>query len=76
MKPTTARATMPISAADEGNTPQAKPRPATSKPKKSRKKKSAVEPMSGWGCLWRSVVVTLVLFAAYVFLGLLLESLQ
>ena len=32
--------------------------------------------MSAWGCLGRTIVFTLVLFAAYVFFGLLLEALQ
>lgn len=76
MKPTTDKVTMPISAASEGNTPPAaKPRPVSSKSRKN-KKKSPKEPMSGWGCLWRSIVFTLILFAAYVFFGLLLEALQ
>jgi hypothetical protein len=32
--------------------------------------------MSAWGCVGRTIVFTLVLFAAYVFFGLLLEALQ
>ena len=47
----------------------------TSGKKKSKKKKSG-EGMSAWGCLGRTIIFTLVLFAAYVFFGLLLESLQ
>ena len=43
--------------------------------KKSKKKKQA-KGMSGWGCMGRTIVFTLVLFAAYVFFGLLLEALQ
>ena len=53
------------------------PRPVTRKKpgkKKSRKKKS--EGISAWGCLGRTIVITLVLFAAYVFFGLLLEAMQ
>ena len=42
--------------------------------KKSKKKKS--DGMSALGCLGRTVVFTLLLFAAYVFFGLLLESFQ
>lgn len=42
--------------------------------KKSKKKKQ--EGMSAWGCLGSTIVFTLVLFAAYVFFGLLLEALQ
>lgn len=51
--------------------------PATKKKstkKKSKKKKQAG--MSAWGCFGKSVVFTLILFAAYVFFGLLLESIQ
>ena len=44
--------------------------------KKSKKKKNQSEGMSAWGCLARTIIITLVLFAAYVFFGLLLESLQ
>ena len=43
--------------------------------KKSKKKKDNQE-MSAWGCLGRTVVFTLILFAVYVFFGLLLEALQ
>ena len=53
-------------------------RPATRRKttkKKSKKKKNA-DGMSAWGCLGRTVVFTLVLFALYVFFGLLLEALQ
>ena len=42
--------------------------------KKSKKKKK--DGMSALGCLGRTIVFTLVLFAAYVFFGLLLEALQ
>lgn len=51
---------------------QAKQTPAK---KKSRKKKKSAG-MSAWGCLGRTIVFTLVLFAVYVFFGLLLEALQ
>ena len=54
-------------------------RPATKKKssgKKKSKKKKKSNGMSGWGCLGRTIVFTLVLFAAYVFFGLLLEALQ
>ena len=44
--------------------------------KKSKKKKKSADGMSALGCLGRTVVFTLVLFAAYVFFGLLLETLQ
>ena len=42
--------------------------------KKSKKKKQ--DGMSAWGCFGKSIVFTLVLFALYVFFGLLLESIQ
>ena len=43
--------------------------------KKTRKKKKS-QGMSAWGCLGRTIVFTMVLFAAYVFFGLLLEAMQ
>lgn len=43
--------------------------------KKSKKKKNS-EGMSAWGCMGRTIIFTLVLFAAYVFFGLLLDALQ
>lgn len=53
-------------------------RPTTNKRKTTGKKKSKKknDGMSAWGCLSRTVVFTLILFAAYVFFGLLLEALQ
>ena len=53
-------------------------RPATrrSTTKKKSKKKKNTDGMSVWGCLGRTVVFTLILFALYVFFGLLLEALQ
>ena len=51
------------------------PKKKTSAKKKSKKKKQN-QGMSAWGCLGRTIIFTLVLFAAYVFFGLLLESLQ
>ena len=44
--------------------------------KKKSKKKKQSQGMSAWGCLGRTIVFTLVLFAAYVFFGLLLEAMQ
>lgn len=44
--------------------------------KKSRKKKKNSDGMSALGCLGRTIVFTLVLFAAYVFLGLLIDAMQ
>lgn len=52
-------------------------RPATRKKSTSKKsKKKKQQGMSAWGCLGRTVIFTLVLFALYVFFGLLLEALQ
>ena len=48
----------------------------TSKKRSSKKKKKQQQGMTAWGCLGRTIVFTLVLFAAYVFFGLLLEALQ
>ena len=47
----------------------------TTRKKKSKKKKAA-DGMSAWGCMGRTIIFTLVLFAAYVFFGLLLQALQ
>lgn len=63
-----------------GNNGNGTKRPAATKSKSTGKKKSQKKEqdsgMSGWGCLGRTIVFTLVLFAAYVFFGLLLEALQ
>ena len=48
----------------------------TPKKKSSKKKKKKQSGMSAWGCLGRTILFTLLLFAAYVFFGLLLEALQ
>jgi len=42
--------------------------------KKKRKQKRKSRGMSAWGCLWRSVAITLLLMAAYVFVGMLLQT--
>lgn len=60
------------SSSDNGYTAPKKKTPA----KKKSKKKKKQQPMSAWGCLGRTVVFTLILFAAYVFFGLLLEAMQ
>ena len=54
-----------------GNTGTAKKK--TTKKKSKKKKQNG---MRAWGCMGRSIIFTLLLFAAYVFVGLLLESLQ
>ncbi len=50
--------------------------PPKRKPSGKKKSKKKQQPMSGWGCLGKTLVFTLVLFAAYVFFGLLLDALQ
>lgn len=50
-------------------------KPATKK-KGRKKKKKKDDGISALGCMGRSIVFTLVLMAAYVFFGLLLEALQ
>ncbi len=60
-----------------GSAGSANSRPAPRKKSTSRKsKKKKQQGMSAWGCLGRTVVFTFVLFALYVFFGLLLEALQ
>jgi len=60
---------------DNGDTHSAPKRKTTGK-KNSKKKKKQPAVMGAWGCLGRTIIFTLVLFAAYVFFGLLLEALQ
>ena len=57
-----------------GNTSSTKKK--TGSNKKSKKKKQAKDGISALGCLGRTIVFTLLLFALYVFFGLLLEALQ
>ncbi len=59
---------------DNGTKRPAPKRQSTGKKKSKKKKKQDV--MSAWGCLGRTIAFTLILFAAYVFFGLLLEALQ
>ena len=58
-----------------GDTTSNGPKRKTSGKKKSNKKKQS-QGMSALGCLGRTIVFTLVLFATYVFFGMLLEALQ
>jgi len=44
--------------------------------KKKSKKKKKSDGMSALGCMGRSILLTLIPFAAYVFFGLILEGLQ
>ena len=75
MKPTTDWVAVNNDTASDGTSPRVS-RPRSGAKKSNKKKKSSKEPMSGWGCMLRSVIFTLVLFAAYVFFGLLLDALQ
>ena len=59
-----------------GNSTGNAPKKQTTGKKKSKKKKKRCDGMSALGCLGRTVVFTLLLFAAYVFFGLLLDALQ
>jgi predicted Zn finger-like uncharacterized protein len=58
-----------------GNNTSDTPKRKSSGKKKSKKKKNS-KGMSAWGCMGRTIVFTLILFAAYVFFGLLLDALQ
>ena len=55
-----------------GNTGSASKRKSSGK-RKSKKKNQG---MTAWGCMGRTIIITLLLFAAYVFFGLLLEAMQ
>ena len=48
----------------------------TGKKKSTSKKKNNNDGISPLGCFGRTIIFTLVLFAAYVFFGLLIEALQ
>ena len=58
-----------------GNSTSTTPKRKSSGKKKSKKKKKS-DVMNAMGCMGRTIVFTLVLFAAYVFFGLLLDALQ
>ena len=64
-----------MSGSGDGTSSTATKKKSTGK-KKSKKKKKQDEGMTAWGCLGLTIVFTLVLFALYVFFGLLLEALQ
>ena len=63
-----------LSGSGDGTSSTVPKKKATGKKKSKKKKKQ--DGMSAWGCLGRTVIFTLVLFAVYVFFGLLLEALQ
>ena len=73
MKQTTPSYRHTATGSDSGYTA---PKRKSSTGKKKGKKKKKQQPRSAGGCLGRSIVFTLILFAVYVFFGLLLESLQ
>lgn len=75
-QPSTTRRYNTMTDAGTSNTPRPAGTKPTEKKRTSKKKKKKKNGMSAWGCLGRTVVFTLVLFAAYVFFGLLLEALQ
>jgi hypothetical protein len=60
-----------LSGSDTSSAPKRK----SSAKKKSKKKKNN-NGMSALGCMGRTIVFTLLLFAAYVFFGLLIDALQ
>lgn len=60
-----------VSGSDTSSAPKRKP----SAKMKSKKKKNN-NGMSALGCMGRTIIFTLVLFAAYVFFGLLIDALQ
>lgn len=49
---------------------------SSSSKKKNARKKNQSKGMSALGCFGRTIVITLLLFAAYVFFGLLLDAMQ
>ena len=66
-----------LSGDNGGNTQRpATKKKTTGKKKPTKKKKKTSDGMSALGCLGRTIVITLVLFAAYIFFGLLLEAIQ
>ena len=57
------------------DTPPAKPKKSSGKKKKSKKSsKGLFAPKSAMGCLWRSVVYTLLFLIIYIIFGLLLQG--
>ena len=65
-----------ISFVDKEDTPKPdKPQKSTGKKKKAKtSSKGLLAPKSALGCLWRSVVYTMLLLIAYIVVGLLLQG--
>ena len=49
------------------------PAPSKPKPKRKKKKKQSAH-VTGWGCLWQSALITIVLLALYLAIGYLLQG--
>ena len=59
-----------------GDTTQPRPKKSGGKKKKAKSSsKGCLAPKSSMGCLWRSVVYTLILLIVYIIFGLLLQGL-
>lgn len=71
--PTVARRTATPRTATATLTPRAAYKPRSKAMSKNKKNKKPSRPMSGLGCLWRSILVTLTLLIAYILFGLLLR---
>ena len=57
------------------DTPPTKPKKSGGKKKKSKSSpKGCLAPKSTWGCLWRSVVYTLLFLIIYIIFGILLQG--
>jgi len=74
----TRKATPPPHVAQATSTSAVRTSSSTARTNTSRKKKKSKRNknnhVSAFGCLLRSIAITLILFAAYVFVGLLLET--
>ena len=65
-----------ISFADQPSSPQSQPsKPKKSSGKKKNTRKTSGSTISSLGCLWRSIVYTLILLILYIVFGLLLQGL-
>lgn len=71
--PAVARRTATPRTATATMTPRAAYKPRSKTMSKNKKNKKPSRPMSGLGCLWRSILVTLALLIAYILFGLLLR---
>lgn len=62
--------------ASDINTRKTKRAPAKKTSSSGKKKPADKSATSAWGCLGKTIIFTLLLFAAYIFFGMLLEALQ